>query len=134
MNEKKALELGYKPKAYLRLVMVESVSSTLSHSCPPQRLCFCVAGSQGPAAVGVRHWLCGMQCAECDLSLSLRPSYAIPKLLDKTGLKLSDIDVFEYHEAFAVSLGGTNIKFCMCLSIGDLNHTLACMDEYTGPD
>lgn len=31
------------------------------------------------------------------------PSYAIPKLLGKTGLKLSDIDVFEYHEAFAVS-------------------------------
>lgn len=32
-----------------------------------------------------------------------RPAYATPKLLDKTGLKLSDIDVFEYHEAFAVS-------------------------------
>lgn len=30
------------------------------------------------------------------------PAYATPKLLDKTGLKLSDIDVFEYHEAFAV--------------------------------
>ena len=31
------------------------------------------------------------------------PAYATPKLLDKTGLQLSDIDVFEYHEAFAVS-------------------------------
>lgn len=35
--------------------------------------------------------------------LSCRPAYATPKLLDKTGLELSDIDVFEYHEAFAVS-------------------------------
>ena len=31
------------------------------------------------------------------------PAYATPKLLDKLGLQLSDIDVFEYHEAFAVS-------------------------------
>ena len=36
------------------------------------------------------------------LILFQRPAYATPKLLDKTGLKLSDIDVFEYHEAFAV--------------------------------
>lgn len=40
----------------------------------------------------------------CALFLSSSPSYAIPKLLDKTGLKLADIDVFEYHEAFAVSV------------------------------
>eukprot|EP01119_Soliformovum_irregulare_P008300 TRINITY_DN21433_c1_g1_i1.p1 TRINITY_DN21433_c1_g1~~TRINITY_DN21433_c1_g1_i1.p1 ORF type:complete len:482 (+),score=138.05 TRINITY_DN21433_c1_g1_i1:124-1446(+) len=33
--------------------------------------------------------------------LLLGPAYATPKLLDKTGLKLSDIDVFEFHEAFA---------------------------------
>ena len=32
-----------------------------------------------------------------------RPAYATPKLLDKVGMKFSDIDVFEYHEAFAVS-------------------------------
>lgn len=32
-----------------------------------------------------------------------RPAYATPKLLDNVGLTLSDIDVFEYHEAFAVS-------------------------------
>lgn len=30
-----------------------------------------------------------------------RPAYATPKVLDKSGLSLSDIDVFEYHEAFA---------------------------------
>merc|ERR1739844_745096 len=33
--------------------------------------------------------------------LLLGPAYATPKVLDMAGLKLSDIDVFEYHEAFA---------------------------------
>lgn len=33
--------------------------------------------------------------------LLLGPTYATPRVLDKAGLKLSDIDVFEYHEAFA---------------------------------
>lgn len=31
------------------------------------------------------------------------PAYATPKVLEKAGLKMSDIDVVEYHEAFAVS-------------------------------
>ena len=33
--------------------------------------------------------------------LLLGPAYATPKLLEKAGLTLKDIDVFEYHEAFA---------------------------------
>ncbi len=33
--------------------------------------------------------------------LLLGPAYAIPKVLDRAGLALSDIDVFELHEAFA---------------------------------
>ncbi len=33
--------------------------------------------------------------------LLLGPAYAIPKLLNKTGVALSSIDVFEFHEAFA---------------------------------
>jgi len=33
--------------------------------------------------------------------LLLGPAYATPKVLDQAGLKLSDIDVFEFHEAFA---------------------------------
>lgn len=33
--------------------------------------------------------------------LLLGPAYATPKVLDMMGLKLSDIDVFEFHEAFA---------------------------------
>ena len=35
--------------------------------------------------------------------LICRPAYATPRLLEKNGLTLADIDVFEYHEAFAVS-------------------------------
>merc|ERR1719400_1326871 len=36
--------------------------------------------------------------------LLLGPAYATPKVLDMAGLKLSDISVFEYHEAFAGQL------------------------------
>ncbi|MFH4976685.1 hypothetical protein AB6A40_003394 [Gnathostoma spinigerum] len=36
--------------------------------------------------------------------LLLSPAYVIPKLLDRTGLALSDIDVWEIHEAFAGQL------------------------------
>ena len=32
------------------------------------------------------------------------PAYATPKVLEMAGLKLSDISVFEYHEAFAGQL------------------------------
>lgn len=63
MSEEKALQLGFKPKAYLRDFLYVA---------------------QDPKD-----------------QLLLGPAYATPKLLDKTGLKLSDIDVFEYHEAFA---------------------------------
>ena len=34
--------------------------------------------------------------------LLLGPAYATPKVLEKAGLSLKDIDVFELHEAFAV--------------------------------
>lgn len=33
--------------------------------------------------------------------LLLGPTYATPKVLDQAGLNMSDIDVFEFHEAFA---------------------------------
>ena len=36
--------------------------------------------------------------------LLLGPAYVTPLILEKAKLKLSDIDVFEYHEAFAVSV------------------------------
>lgn len=33
--------------------------------------------------------------------LLLGPAYAVPRLLDRAGLTLRDVDVFEFHEAFA---------------------------------
>jgi len=63
MREEKALELGLKPKAYLRDYLYVS---------------------QDPKD-----------------QLLLGPAYATPKLLNKAKLALGDIDVFEYHEAFA---------------------------------
>merc|ERR1712142_886167 len=33
--------------------------------------------------------------------MGLGPAYATPKVLDQAGLTLKDIDVLEYHEAFA---------------------------------
>lgn len=36
--------------------------------------------------------------------LLLSPASCIPKVLDKAGLTMKDIDVWEIHEAFAVSL------------------------------
>lgn len=35
--------------------------------------------------------------------LLLGPAYGIPQILKKAGLKLSDVDSWEIHEAFAVS-------------------------------
>lgn len=32
-----------------------------------------------------------------------RPAYATPKVLEKSGLGIKDIDAWEVHEAFAVS-------------------------------
>lgn len=34
--------------------------------------------------------------------LLLGPAYASPRVLEKAGLKMSDIDVWEVHEAFSV--------------------------------
>ena len=33
-----------------------------------------------------------------------RPARSMPKVLDDAGLGLKDVDVFEFHEAFAVSI------------------------------
>ncbi|HEX6983410.1 MAG TPA: acetyl-CoA C-acyltransferase [Balneolaceae bacterium] len=63
MEKQTALNLGLKPKAYLRKYTYVA---------------------QDP-----------------ENELLLGPAYATPKVLDMMGLKLSDIDVFEFHEAFA---------------------------------
>ena len=36
--------------------------------------------------------------------MGIGPIYAVPKLLKKTGLKMSDIDLWELNEAFAVQV------------------------------
>lgn len=40
---------------------------------------------------------------EQNVFLSSRPTYGTPKVLERAGLTMNDIDVFEFHEAFAVS-------------------------------
>lgn len=58
------------------------------------------AGSMGyaPKAV-IKDYAYSAQDPE--LELLLGPACVIPKVLDRTGLGISDIDVFEFHEAFA---------------------------------
>ncbi len=63
MSEEKALELGFKPKAYLR--------DWTFVSCDPFE------------------------------DLLLGPTYATARVLQKAGLSLKDLDVIEFHEAFA---------------------------------
>lgn len=47
--------------------------------------------------------------------LLLGPAYSIARLFDRTGLSMSDIDVFEFHEAFAAQMVA-NLK---CLNSDD---------------
>lgn len=49
----------------------------------------------------------------------------MPKVLDQAGLTLKDVDVFEFHEAFAVSRFGFSV-------VSDLykNIQLVIMPEY----
>lgn len=100
MSEEKALEMGLKPKAYLRFV--SSVLSIIIDCCSTSgNMCLCLKILLTNCCWGklMYQWFHGFHFT---LSSFQRPAYATPKLLDKTGLKLSDIDVFEYHEAFAV--------------------------------
>src|SRR4029450_13214921 len=47
----------------------------------------------------------GFAVAGCDPDeMGLRPVFAVPKLLQRHGLKVSDIDVWELNEAFAVQV------------------------------
>src|SRR5215467_2578211 len=47
----------------------------------------------------------GFQIAGCKADeMGIGPIYAVPKLLKRTGLKMSDIDIWELNEAFAVQV------------------------------
>ena len=66
----------------------------------------------------------------CDLNeeLLLGPTYAVSKLLKKTGLNLTDIDVFEFHEAFA----GQILANMKCLSSDEFAKTKLGRDNAVG--
>ena len=34
----------------------------------------------------------------------MAPAYAVPRMLDRAGLKLQDFDIYEIHEAFAAQV------------------------------
>jgi acetyl-CoA acyltransferase len=47
----------------------------------------------------------GFQTAGCDPDeMGIGPVFAVPKLLERTGLKMDDIDLWELNEAFAVQV------------------------------
>jgi acetyl-CoA acyltransferase len=47
----------------------------------------------------------GFQVSGCKADeMGIGPIYAVPKLLNRTGLKMSDIDIWELNEAFAVQV------------------------------
>ncbi len=47
----------------------------------------------------------GFQVAGCNADeMGIGPIYAVPKLLQRTGLKIEDIDIWELNEAFAVQV------------------------------
>lgn len=47
----------------------------------------------------------GFQVAGCDADeMGIGPVFAVPRLLKRTGLKMSDIDLWELNEAFAVQV------------------------------
>lgn len=65
--------------------------------------------------------------------MGVGPRYAIPKLLDKVGKKISDIELFELNEAFASQatycvreLGIPDEKFNVCGGAIALGHPLGC--------
>jgi acetyl-CoA acyltransferase len=66
----------------------------------------------------------------CDLNeeLLLGPTYAISKLLQKTNMNLSDIDVFEFHEAFA----GQILANLKCLASDDFAKQKLGRDKAVG--
>lgn len=60
--------------------------------------------------------------------LLLGPAFTIPKALDKAGLALSDIGVFEIHEAFAVQMVA-NVK---CLASAQFAHEKLGLSKAVG--
>jgi acetyl-CoA acetyltransferase family protein len=60
--------------------------------------------------------------------LLLGPAYATPKVLNMAGLKLSDMDIFEFHEAFA----GQILANLKCLASDDFSRDKLGRSEKVG--
>lgn len=63
-----------------------------------------------------------------DEGLLMAPTYAIPRMLDRHGLSLADIDFFEIHEAFA----GTVLATMKALGDEEYNQTVLGRDTLVG--
>jgi acetyl-CoA acyltransferase len=66
-----------------------------------------VMSRQRADQLGIRYKLIfrGFQVAGCDPDeIGIGPVFAVPKLLQRSGLKFSDIDLWELNEAFAVQV------------------------------
>ncbi|HKV91762.1 MAG TPA: thiolase family protein [Candidatus Angelobacter sp.] len=66
-----------------------------------------VMSRQRADQLGIRYQLVfrGFQIAGCNADeMGIGPIYAVPKLLKRTGMKMSDIDLWELNEAFAVQV------------------------------
>ncbi len=66
-----------------------------------------VMSRQRADALGIRYGLVfrGLAIAGCEPDeMGIGPVFAVPKLLNRHGLKVSDIDVWELNEAFAVQV------------------------------
>lgn len=61
-----------------------------------------VAEKRGLQPLGIYRGLAVAGCAPEEMGIG--PVFAIPKLLEKTGVRLSDIDLWELNEAFAVQV------------------------------
>jgi acetyl-CoA C-acetyltransferase len=60
------------------------------------------ASKRGLKPLGI---FCGFAVAGCDpREMGIGPVFAVPKLLEQTGKKVSDIDLWELNEAFAVQV------------------------------
>ncbi len=66
--------------------------------------------------------------ADLEQELLLGPTYAAAKILKQTGMSLSDIDVFEFHEAFA----GQILANLKCMASDDFAQNKLGLDKALG--
>ncbi len=111
MSEEKALELGYKPKAYIRswaYVGVDPFEGTfifgldwivcVLSDCVQLSSCIILVVH---LSILFYHFLSLVLSCPSTAELLLGPTFATAKVLQHMKLSLNDIGVIEFHEAFA---------------------------------